>query len=112
MLAAKYILKGEKNFKKVKNEGRVYQASDFGVCVLKKNSEETSRFGVIVSKKVDKLAVHRNRVKRSITESIRRNIGDIETGYDMVFLVKKSLMKESTESIMNKVQKWIRKTEL
>ena len=112
MLASKFSLKGEENFERVKNEGKLYQTPNFGVSVLKKDDESTSRFGFVISKKVDKLAVNRNRVKRAMSESVRRNMKDIDKGYDMVFLAKKSLMRESTDSIMKKVQKWIQEAEL
>ena len=112
MLATKYTLKGEENFEKVKNEGKMYQDKDFGVIVLKKDNEEVSRFGFVISKKVDKLAVNRNRVKRAMSESVRRNMNDIEKGYDMIFLAKKSIMRESTSDIMKKVKIWIDQAEL
>lgn len=108
MLATKYFLSNKRDFDKIKKEGKMYQTPHFGVCVLKKSKEEPSRFGVVISKKIDKLAVSRNRIKRAITESIRRNMQDIEKGYDVLFLVKKSLASETTESIMNKTQSWLK----
>lgn len=112
MLAAKYSLKGQKNFKQVKKLGKLYQAPLFGVTVVRKSKNETSRFGFVISKKVDKKAVNRNRVRRAMSEAVRRNVKYVEYGYDMIFLAKKTMMRESTESIMKEVQKWIRETKL
>lgn len=46
-----------------------------------------SRFAVVVSKKVLKGAVKRNRVRRRIYESIHRKMKDLNGVYDIVFVV-------------------------
>lgn len=112
MLAGKYRLKGTEPFELVKEKGTLHQTPDFGVNVLEKDDSKTSRFGFVISKKVDKLAVNRNRVKRAMSESVRRNVKEVEYGYDMVFLAKKSLMSQSTDEIMKKVEKWLKEVEL
>lgn len=103
MLASEHQLSGEKNFEKIKSQGVLYQQPDFGVSVLKRNDQSPSRFGFIVSTKISKLAVHRNRIKRAMSEAVRRNLNIIENDYDMVFLSKKTMANKTTEEIMRQV---------
>lgn len=108
MLASIYRLKGKKNFDKIKEQGKLYQQDSFGVCVLEKDKAEVSRFGFIISKKISKLAVNRNRVKRAMHEAIRQNLGKIRKGYDVLFLTKKNIADRSTEEIMSEVKEFIK----
>jgi ribonuclease P protein component len=45
------------------------------------------RVAVVVSKKVEKSAVGRNRIRRRIYEAVRLQAGRIRGGYDLVFTV-------------------------
>lgn len=112
MLAVKYRLKGQRNFDKVKKEGTTMKMDLFGVSVLKRDDKESSRFAAVVSKKVSNLATHRSRIKRAITEAIRFDIGYVKDGYDVVFLVKKSALRASTDQIMKDVKIALRKLKL
>jgi len=61
--------------------------------VFKKTSE-TPRFAVIVSVKIDKRAVIRNRMKRLVREAIQKEIPSLTLTVDGVFLIKKKFPKE------------------
>ena len=43
-----------------------------------------TRFGFTVSKRVDKRAVHRNRIRRVLWESVRLSLERFEPGWDIV----------------------------
>ena len=60
------------------------------VFIYKKSEIPTTRFAVIVSKKIDKRAVRRNRMKRLLYQAI---VGLLQTftGVDGVILVKKGM---------------------
>lgn len=107
MLASKNRINKGPEFDRVKEEGKLYQSDDFGVAVLEKDGGEESRFGFVVSTKISKMAVHRNRVKRALREAIRQNLKYIPKGYDMVFLTKKSIMEKSTDQIMKQVESFL-----
>ena len=94
---------------KVKKEGNLMHSVDFSVIIRKKDKKEKSKFGVIVSKKVASLAVHRNRIKRAIFEAVRRNIDRVPTGYDMIFLPKSSIAKKMTDEIMREVEGFLKR---
>jgi ribonuclease P protein component len=71
----------------------------FFVLRTAKNEQTFSRFGFVVSKKIDKRAVVRNRVKRQIRVCIETNLDKIATGYDLLFVLKKPLLKKTTAEI-------------
>lgn len=100
MLASKHRLTGQQ-VEIVKNEGILHQLTNFGVILKKTQPQNPSRFGFIVSNKVSKLAIQRNRIKRAMSESIRYNLTNIPNGYDVIYLVKSTLAKKSTDEIMN-----------
>ena len=56
------------------------------------NSKHLSRFAFIVSTKIDKRAVVRNRIRRLMSESVRHHFGDIVPGVDGVMIGSKSLI--------------------
>lgn len=51
-------------------------------------NEEGLKVAVVVSKKVDKRAVIRNKIKRIILEAVRKTLGT-DTGLTLVFYAKK-----------------------
>ena len=103
MVSKEYRLSGKKNFEKVFQEGKIVQAEAFGLAYLNRGDGEVSRFGFIVSTKVSKLAVQRNRVKRALSEAVRFLTNKIEKGYNVVFLAKGQSMKVPTDQLMREV---------
>ncbi|MDP3987614.1 MAG: ribonuclease P protein component [Candidatus Levybacteria bacterium] len=53
-----------------------------------------SRFGFVVSKKVEKRAVVRNRIKRIFRKCLEDNLEEIKKGLDVLFIIKKNIEKE------------------
>ncbi|MDD2753277.1 MAG: ribonuclease P protein component [Candidatus Portnoybacteria bacterium] len=71
------------------------------------NSFKYSRFGIVVSAKVAKRAVDRNRLRRQMSEILRLNQKNIKPGFDVVLVAKtKSLgveygrLKESLTGLL------------
>ncbi len=92
----------DKDFKEVLADGVMQQSPLFGMLVLKREGEKT-RFGVIVSKKIDKRAVTRNRIRRVILESVRLSLSSVKDGYLVVFLAKKRLVGLGLEEVGKEV---------
>lgn len=111
MLTREYKLRGKDEFEKVKQKGKVLQSENFGTRVLKRSDHGKPRFGFIVSTKISKMAVHRNRVSRAFHEAIRQNMVMIPKGYDFVFLVKKGIMKKTVEEIMAEIKSFLHRAE-
>lgn len=71
---------------------------------IAKNSEQQSRFGFIVSKKVAKLAVDRNRIKRKLATQIYELLPQIAKGYDMLFVAKPRMLAATQTEVATVVQ--------
>ena len=104
MLAREFILKAKEDFEKVEREGTLFQSDSFGVAVLDRGDTESPRFGFIVSGKVSKEAVQRNRIKRALSESVRYELTTIKPGVDVVFLAKQICTAKSTDMLMREVK--------
>lgn len=104
MLAKKFKLTGSKDFKRVQDGGVVHQSETFGIAILNRNDELPSRFAFIVSTKIAREAVDRNRFKRTMSEAVRLSSRDIVPGFDCVFLAKTTIVKIPTSSVMKEVR--------
>lgn len=71
----------------------------FFILKVAQNGLLYNRFSFTVSKKVDKRAVVRNRVKRRLRSCIEGIFDDLKKGYDMVFLIKKEAVLETTDKL-------------
>jgi ribonuclease P protein component len=112
MLASKYRLKKKINFARVEIDGVMRQSKSFGMGIFNRKDEDNSRFGFIISTKISKKAVARNRIKRIIAEVVRKNLNKIKKSLDVVFLIKPvaiktdkiELEKETNEIITKNLQ--------
>ncbi len=78
---------------------------------IKPNMLSYNRFGFVVSKKVDKRAVVRNRLKRVLRE-LAQEYKDIQPGKDMLFIVIKNFYTVSTEEIQKTVSEVLKNLNL
>lgn len=90
-------LKLNYEFKNVFNKGKYYIGRQIIVYVLK-NKFDYNRIGIAISSKLCN-AVKRNRIKRLIRETYRKNNFD-KTGFDIVIIWNK---KENIENASYKV---------
>jgi len=104
MLAQKSRLTGVKNFKAVEVNGEIYQSENFGIARLNRNDDGPSRFAFVVSSKVAKDAVDRNKFKRAMSEAVRTSMIDVKNGFDVVFLAKTSIVRIPTSELMREVK--------
>ncbi|WKY44515.1 ribonuclease P protein component [Eubacteriaceae bacterium ES2] len=84
-------LKKQNDFNNVFNRGNVFGNKAFAFYFVKNGLEE-NRIGIIVSKKVSKKAVVRNRLRRQIREAYRLNHEQFVKGYDLILIGKQSLL--------------------
>lgn len=103
MLSKKYRLTGKLDFHRVRNKGRLFQGEFFGLAVYKRQDQEPSRFGFIVSTKISKKAVERNRAKRLLRESISFLLNDLNLGFDCVILAKSLLIGITFAEVKNEM---------
>lgn len=94
MLPLKNRLKKKKDFDEVFKKGKGIEGF-FLFLKIKNNDLEESRFGFIVSQKVSKKAVIRNKIKRRLRETIASKKNFIKQGLDVVVLAKKGAERKN-----------------
>jgi len=82
----------------------IYQSPIFGLLLVDKKDNE-KKFLFVVSKKISKKAVERNRVRRVLSEVIRLNLGRIRPGVRLSFLVRKVILGWKWKEIKEEVEK-------
>ncbi len=111
MLPKKNRLKRNKDFERVLKKGKGFK-QDFLFLRLVKNNLDENRFGFIVSQKVSKKAVIRNKIKRRLRESIREKIKRLKQGYDIVLLPSPDIKEKSFKEIDQAIDKILTKAKI
>lgn len=111
MLPLKNRLKKDKDFKEVFKRGKKLGLSFFVLSYAKTNLNE-SRFGFVVSNKVSKKAVVRQKIKRRLREVIRLLLDKIKPGYDVVIISAPEIKDKTYEEISEGLRKALRKTKI
>lgn len=75
----------------------------------KDNQLKDSRFGIIVSKKIDKSAVGRNKIKRLIRDSIQEFLIDIKKGKDVLIISRTGVRDRSQGEVSKLLAKVFKK---
>jgi ribonuclease P protein component len=73
-------------------------------------SGDTSRFGISISKKVSKLAVVRNRIKRQIRAALRQLLPRVQPGWSIVIVVRSSILTCDYWQIRQELEQLLVKT--
>ena len=113
MLPKIYRLPLKTELNRLKKSGQIFQAKFFGLLLSRQNSvADVSRFAVIVSNKIDKKAVKRNKIRRLIYEALWGLRPKIKNGVEGVFLVKKNINQATFSEIKNEIEKLFKRTKL
>ena len=107
MLKRENRIRSKKEFAEIRNEGRVLYSPLFGFLNYKKD-DDLRKFGFIVSKKISKKAVDRNKIRRRLSEIVRKNLNRFENGSRIVFLTKKEILNKKTKEIEKEVEKFLK----
>jgi ribonuclease P protein component len=81
-----------KDFEGIFADSRTFQTPLFGI---KYQEAEQTQVGWIISKKISKRAVDRNKIKRRLAEAVGKIINNEEliiNNYKIIFLVKKTIL--------------------
>lgn len=112
------MLKKESRVRKQKDFDRIFgkEGSFFpgGFLAVKavKNDLGYSRAGFIVSNKISKSAVKRNRIKRLMRESVRLRWEEIIPGADVVFMARADISEMSFADVDKAVDSLLKKSGL
>lgn len=86
MLSKKYRFHSRGGVRYVYKHGKTLRTSKMSL-IFTKNTRGFTRVAVVVSKKVEKSAVKRNRIRRRIYEALRLNFDLIPKKTDYIFVV-------------------------
>lgn len=112
MLARGFRLTRFTDFNSIFEKGLVQRSPFFSLRFLE-NNLFVSRFGIVISTKIDKRAVYRNYLKRQIREIIRLNLNKIKKGFDIVLIVnKKEILKLNYNELQKEILKFLEKANL
>lgn len=107
MLPAKQRLKGRKIFNEIYKKGKVYFNNLLVLYSLKRKYNEQGlqkiRAGFVISKKISKKAVVRNKIRRRLSESYRILSNGICKNMDTIWCVRKSIINATMADIKNAV---------
>lgn len=76
---------------------------------IKKNEFLYTRFSVIVSKKIDKRATSRNKIKRLVRSIFEEFYKNMVKGYDILFIAKENIFKKTKKEIKEAIEKMLTK---
>ena len=106
-----YSLKGKRTFQRVFKQGKQFGNRHFYFYYID-SQEEYNYLGIIVSKKVSKKAVVRNRVRRRIREAYRLAQPEIKHGYYMIIIAKNRCAEASYAELTKSLSHLFYKTHL
>lgn len=98
----------QKEFLEIKNKGKMFNDPLFGAVCLIGETEEI-KFGFVISKKISKKAVDRNKIKRRLSEILVKKLDKFKLGTKIIFLAKKSLLGAKIEEVEEEINKLILK---
>ncbi|OGZ63022.1 MAG: ribonuclease P protein component [Candidatus Staskawiczbacteria bacterium RIFCSPLOWO2_01_FULL_37_25b] len=94
MLSEIQKINKKKDFDEIFKKGKIFKGGFLILKIIKNNSGK-SRFAFIVSQKVSKKAVIRNKIRRRLAQIIRLNLQNIKVGADIVLIALPGIEKEN-----------------
>ena len=107
MLKRKYRLGKDINFYK-----SLSFASPLFTLKIKGGKQKLNRFGIIVSKRIDKRAVKRNRIKRILWTCLFEMQDKLLPGHDILFIIKKEAAQKSKAEMQKETKEIFKKAKL
>jgi ribonuclease P protein component len=105
-------LKRKQDFDWVYQTGIRRRATHLHVVAVYTKSQHESRFGISISKKVSKLAVVRNRLKRQVKAALRSLLPRLQPGWSVVIIVRASILGCDYWQILRELEQLLLKSEV
>ena len=111
-MLSKHCLANSAEIILAKEEGRLFSGFLFSFLVFDLGDDRLPRFAFVVSTKIDKRAVKRNRAKRLLKASIKFLFPRIKKGVIVVFLARKAIVGKDLASVRVETEKMFEKARL
>lgn len=102
MLAHRFRFHGYGSLKFLYRKGQTFRSRSLSLRIVHNERRSQSRFAVVVTKKVQKAAPRRNRIRRRIYEIIRTNWDHIAPSQDMIINVYDPLVTDMSYQELEK----------
>lgn len=110
MLASTHRFHGLNALNFVHKQGQVVRGSAMSLKYVHNSRRQTYRVAVVVSKKVSKSAVVRNRIRRRVYEAVRAYAAGIQQPYDLAFMIySEDVATMDAAKLLSSVQACLRK---
>ncbi len=103
MISFKYRFHGHGSLKYVYRNGKVVRGQYLNIKYINNPKRDNFRASVVVSKKVSKSAVTRNKIRRKLYEIIRINSDKITSPFDIVLIIQNEKILDTTTTELNKL---------
>ena len=90
-LIVRYVCAKNSDFQRVRQQGRSI-TSRLLILAWIPNEVARLRIGFVVSKRISKLAVERNYIKRLLSEAVRHTLPDLPSGWDIVLSARNQVI--------------------
>lgn len=111
MLGRGHRFHGYGSLKGVYERGQTVRGTGLGLRYMRRDAKRPYRVAVVVSRKVSKSAVIRNRLRRRIYAQIRLASEDIQPGTDLVFTVySEALLNLDSKKLNSLIKELLSKT--
>jgi ribonuclease P protein component len=113
MLSALYRFHGHGSLRYVYKNGQAIRSHVITIKYTKNVHRKHSRFAVVVSKKVHKSAVGRNRIRRRIYEVVRHELPNFKSAHDVAVMVFSSeVISMPSEELTEMIKQLFEQAEL
>lgn len=113
MISGIFRFKGHNSLRYVYSKGKAVRSTLLTVKYIPNGRRKHSRFSVVISKKVLKSAVGRNRVRRRIYEYMRHRLPTLTGVYDVVIICTSGELRTMpAEELQQQLDAIFEKTEL
>lgn len=92
------------DFLEIKEKGKIFFGPLFNVIVMK-IPKTGKRFAFVVSKRISKKAVTRNRIRRLLSVGIKQHLDEFQDDVSMIFLTKQQIVGVGLKRIEEEVLK-------
>lgn len=98
-------------FRELREKGKMVHGTYLSLVYIP-NSLTASRFGIVVSTKISKLATRRVEVKRKLRDGIRNLLPKFTKSYDILILTKRSILDKDAGILENDLKEVFAKAKL
>lgn len=103
MLKQENRLRKKRDFEEVFKKGKTKTGKNL-FLKARKNKLKTNRFGWVVSLKVSKKAVVRNKIKRQLRAIVKKNFSNLKQGLDIVVVARPEIVNKNYQEIENDLE--------